>query len=39
LWVVTSDAAHNNARVRAVKETLVEMLRAAAPQLDGSAAT
>jgi hypothetical protein len=29
----------NNPRVRAVKEALVEMMRAAAPQLDGSATT
>jgi hypothetical protein len=34
--VVTSDAARNNERVRAVKEALVEMMRAAAPQLEGS---
>ena len=39
LWVVTSDAARNNARVRAVKEVLVKMMRGAAPQLDGSAMT
>lgn len=37
LWVVTSDAARNNARVRAVKDVLVEMIRDATPQLDGSA--
>ena len=36
LWVVTSEAVRDNARVRAVKDALVEMIRAAALSLDGS---
>jgi len=36
LWVVTSHAVRNNPRVRAVKEAVVEMIQAAAPEFDGS---
>jgi hypothetical protein len=33
LWVVTSHAVRNNPRLRAVKEALVEMIQAAAPEV------
>ena len=39
LWIVTSHAVRNNQRVRAVKEALVQMIQAAAPEFDGSGAT
>jgi DNA-binding transcriptional LysR family regulator len=37
VWVVTNHQVQDNARVRAVKEALVELLRAAKPALSGSA--
>ena len=39
LWVVTSHAVRNNPRVRAVKEAVVGMIQAAAPEFDGSRVT
>jgi DNA-binding transcriptional LysR family regulator len=34
-WLVTTNEARNNARIRAVKDALVEMIQAAAPELSG----
>ena len=36
LWIVTSHAVRNNPRVRSVKDALVGMIQAAAPEFDGS---
>jgi DNA-binding transcriptional LysR family regulator len=37
IWIVSSAEVQNNQRVKAVKEALIEMLRAAAPELAGTA--
>jgi DNA-binding transcriptional LysR family regulator len=37
IWIVSSAEVQNNQRVKAVKDALIEMLRAAAPELAGTA--